>query len=240
MRQDVNYISGKVKNRIEQIIPVRAWVPLTIEVLLNFAVYWGAMEITAGRHHYIMEMPLDGKIPLICQSTAIYFGCYLFWIANYILIVRQSKEEMYRFLSADFLAKIVCLVFFLVLPTTNVRPEITGDGFWEQTMRFLYGVDEASNLFPSIHCLTSWFCYIGIRKKKCVPAAYRAFSCMTAIAVCISTLTTKQHVLVDVPAGILLAEVCYRCAKPCGFAAVYEQTAERITGWLFKLNKKEY
>ena len=30
-----------------------------------------------------------------------------------------------------------------------------------------------------------------------------------AILVCISTLTVKQHVIADVPAGILLAELSY-------------------------------
>ena len=29
-------------------------------------------------------------------------------------------------------------------------------------MRVLYRVDEADNLFPSIHCLTSAFCFIAV------------------------------------------------------------------------------
>lgn len=211
-------------------IPGYAWVPLAAEVLLNSVVYWGAMKLTAGRHHYNMEAALDAAVPVVYWTTAIYFGCYLFWIANYILGVRQGKEAMYRLLSADFLAKLVCFAFFLAIPTTNIRPEITGSGFWAWTMRFLYKVDEPANLFPSIHCLTSWFCFIAVRGQQSVPKQYQIFSCLAAIAVCISTLTTKQHVIVDVPAGILLAEGAYRITEKIGFAGCYRRAAEKING----------
>ena len=86
---------------------------------------------------------------------------------------------------------------------------LTGDGIWAELMRLLYRIDEADNLFPSIHCLVSWICYIGIRGNKKVPLAFRVFSCIMALAVCISTLTTKQHVIYDVVAGIALAEAGY-------------------------------
>lgn len=214
-------------------IPRYAYVPLVIEVLLNSVVYWGAMKLTAGRYHYNMEVALDAVIPVVYWTTVIYFGCYLFWIANYILGVRQGREAMYRLLSADFLAKLVCLVFFLAIPTTNVRPEIVGNGFWARTMRFLYRMDEPSNLFPSIHCLTSWFCFIAVRGQRNVSKKYQIFSCLAAIAVCISTLTTKQHVIADVPAGILLAEGAYRITEKIGFDGWYRKKAERITGRFF-------
>ena len=42
-------------------------------------------------------------------------------------------------------------------------------------MRFLYQVDAADNLFPSIHCLTSWFCYIGIRGRVRAEMVSRIF-----------------------------------------------------------------
>jgi membrane-associated phospholipid phosphatase len=76
-------------------------------------------------------------------------------------------------------------------------------------VKFVYGVDSASNLFPSIHCLVSWFCFIGIRKSKKIPLWYKVFSCIFAILVCASTQFTKQHYLIDVVGGILIAELCF-------------------------------
>ena len=70
-------------------------------------------------------------------------------------------------------------------------------------------MDDPTRLFPSIHCLVSWFCFIGIRGRKNVPRAYRVFSCLFALLVCVSTQFTKQHYIVDVFGGILLAEGMY-------------------------------
>ena len=194
-----------LKKWIAGIIPVYGWIPLIAEFTLNTIVYNGAKLIAGNWHHYSLETDLDRMIPFVPWTIVIYFGCFLFWAVNYILSVRQGKERAYRFLSADFLAKCICLFFFLVLPTTNTRPEVGQEGIWNMAIRFLYRVDSPDNLFPSIHCLTSWMCFIGIRGQKSVPLFYRVFSCVMAIAVFISTLTTRQHVLVDVAGGVLLA-----------------------------------
>lgn len=223
-----------LNKRVSAILPVYGWIPLIAEFILNSTVYGGAKMIAGGWHHYNMETALDQAIPFLPWTLVIYFGCYLFWITNYVLTVRvSSREDAYRFLSADFLAKLLCFVFFLLLPTTNTRPEITGDGMWDMGIRFLYWIDSADNLFPSIHCLMSWMCYIGIRKQKSVPAWYRTFSCLMAVAVFISTLTTKQHVLVDVAGGVFLAEICYLIAGRTALAKWYGTIFDKAAACVF-------
>lgn len=175
----------------------------------NAGVYYGARLLTASRMHYDLTTALDGLIPFLPWTISIYWGSYLFWAVNYFLCAAQDRRERMRFFGADALAKGICFLFFLLLPTTNVRPEPVGSGFWERLMRLLYQLDAADNLFPSIHCLASWLCWIGIRRRPDIPHWYRCFSLAAAIAVCISTLTTKQHVIIDVIGGIVLAEACY-------------------------------
>lgn len=214
----------RLREKLNLILPEYSWLPLAVELGWNTLVYNGARFIAGGWHHYNLELSLDRKIPLVPWTIVIYFGCFLFWAVNYVLSVRQGKEHTYHFLSADFLAKCVCLLFFLFLPTTNIRPRITGNGFWDMAMRFLYWVDPADNLFPSIHCLTSWMCYIGVRGRKNIPLWYRVFSCLMALAVFVSTLTTKQHVIVDVAGGFLLAELCYFVTGHTRLSAIYGRT----------------
>lgn len=224
----------KLRVRIGRIVPEYAWLPLIFELTLNMLVYSGSRLLTANWRHYNIETALDRRIPLVPWTIVIYFGCYLFWAANYVLCVRLDRRSAWRFLGADFLAKLVCLICFLILPTTNTRPEIMGDSFWDLLMRFLYQVDAADNLFPSIHCLTSWFCYIGIRRRREVPVWYRAFSCLFALAVFVSTLTTKQHVLIDVIAGVVLAEAAYWVSGHMGFDACYGRIAGKINRRVFR------
>lgn len=120
------------------------------------------------------------------------------------------------------------LFLFLVLPTTNVRPEL-GDGIWENLLQFVYQMDAPTRLFPSIHCLVSWLCYIGIRGQQKVSKGYRAFSCIFALLVCASTQFTKQHYIVDVFGGIIIAELTYYIAFHTKCYRVIEGLFERIS-----------
>ena len=205
-----------------KIVPQYMWVPLLLTVSCNALAYDGTRLVTANMVHYNLSNRLDDQIPLIPWTVVIYFGCYVLWIVNYILGCRQERKTAFRFISADFLAKIICMICFVIFPTTNVRPIISGNTIWDVGMRLLYRMDAADNLFPSIHCLTSWFCYIAVRENDKIPLWYRRFSAFAAVLVFISTLTTKQHVLIDVVAGVALAEGCYYFVKKSKFALKYE------------------
>ena len=170
-------------------------------------------------------------------TIIIYFGCYLFWAVNYILIARQERHRVYQFFTGDFLSRCICLVFFLVYPTTNTRPVITDAGLWNQAALWLYSVDAADNLFPSIHCLVSWFCYLGIRGNQKVPVWYQRVSMVIAVLVFVSTLLTKQHVIADVAGGIVLAELCFCIGRKTELYRIYEKFGSRIEQKILKFTE---
>lgn len=223
----------KIWSRLTSVVPAYSIFPLLVALAFNLSVY-GITRLIAGEwHHYNIESPIDRMIPFWPPSVIIYFGCYLFWVVNYILMGRQGKKEVCQFFAADFISRVVCMIFYLAFPTTNVRPAVEPAGFWNQAMLFLYRIDAADNLFPSIHCLVSWFCYIGLRGRKDIPAWYRWFSCVMALLVCISTLTTKQHVIVDVIGGVLLAELCLYIGKKPAVWGTYKKFADGVYNKVF-------
>lgn len=213
---------------------IRHWIkPDTVIPLLggfafNCLIYWGTMGLNRGRVHYDFTTALDRMVPLVPWTILIYLGCYLFWIVNYIMIGHQEKEAFYRFIAADLLSRLVCGIIFLLLPTTNVRPELPPDSLFTPAMQWLWSVDEASNLFPSIHCLVSWLCYVGVRGRKEIPGWYRAFSCLFAVAVFISTQTTKQHYVVDIIGAVVIAEGCFFIAHHTGIYKVIMESYKKI------------
>lgn len=217
-----------LRKRLDHLIPRYGRIPLLVAVAWNMTVYFGSRLFTGAWPHHNIELELDQLIPFVPCTVAIYLGCYLFWIVNYILIARQGKQEVCQFFVADFLSRTVCLACYLFYPTTNTRPFVEADGFWNQVMLGLYATDPADNLFPSIHCLVSWFCYIGLRGKKNIPNWYRGLSWVLALLVCISTLTTKQHVIVDVIGGVLLAEICLLIGKKQKVWGTYERILNKI------------
>lgn len=217
-----------IKKWLSNFLPEDMGLALLLTVICNFTVYCGSRLLMQNRRHFDLTLAMDEQIPFVPWTLSIYFGCYLFWIANYLIAARQERGKAVRFLSADIMAKLICLVCFVVLPTTNTRPEVIGDSVWHMGMRFLYEIDAADNLFPSIHCLTSWFGWIAVRNNEKIPKGYRLGSLVFALMVCISTLTTKQHVLVDVFAGVGLAEFCYWFTAKTGFVFCYEHFLCRL------------
>ena len=189
------------------------WILLPLVAFIwNQVIYQGAFFLTASRHHFDFALPVDSTIPLIPWTIVIYYGCFLHWGLHYICVAKLGNRNTRQFYAADFLIKSVSFLFFLCLPTVMHRPEVTGTGFWNDAIRFLYWMDKPYNLFPSIHCSVSWLCWISVRKNTQVPKWYRYFALIAAIAVCLSTLTTRQHVLVDIAGGLLVAEVCWALA----------------------------
>ena len=198
---------------IRHLIPSYAAFPLFFALLWNQAVYYGARIATASFPHYDLTTYFDRLIPVVPFFTSIYFLAFPFWAAGYILSVRISRDQAMTLLCGDFLSKGVCLVFFLLFPTTNTRPEIAGRGIWETLLLWLYQTDSPDNLFPSIHCLVSWLCFAGIRRQPTIPLPSQAATLFMALLVFLSTLFTRQHVIADVLGAIVIGEACYRIAS---------------------------
>ena len=220
MKRFWKYVTG--------IVPAYGFFPLVFSFVFNCLVYSGSRAVAGSWYHHNIESNLDLRLPFLPQFLIIYFGCYIFWAANYILAARQDREEVYRFFTADFISRCVCLVIFLAYPTTNTRPVIEGSGFWDLLAGWLYSIDAADNLFPSIHCLVSWFCFLAVKGQKKIPIWYKAVSFILAVLVFLSTLFTKQHVIVDVAGGIFLAQGCFWIGKHTEIWHIYEHIGNKI------------
>lgn len=203
---------------------------LVLSFLWNSLSYWGGRLINQGLPHHDLSLAVDLVIPLVPMTVILYFGAFLFWFINYSLIAGGDDEERGRFFMADFISRVICLAFFIILPTTLVRPEPGTDTAWSTFLTFVYQMDSADNLFPSIHCLASWLAWVGVRNRKDIPAWYRNLSLVLAILICISTVTTKQHVVVDIFAGVILAELCYWLVGFFKLGDRYLKFADRVAG----------
>ena len=191
-------------------ITKREAVLLVSAALYNFLVYGGGRLLAQGHHHYLVSVPLDSMIPFLPWTILIYWGGSVLWVINYYLCIRGERGR--QFIAAHFMAETVCFLAFVFLPTTMQRPEITGTSIFDWLVGLTFTVDAADNLLPSIHCFVSWLCWAGVRKDEKIPGWYKWVSFVVAAAICISTLTVKQHVIADVITGILLAEVSYLVA----------------------------
>ena len=136
------------KDYVLRWIPKYSIIPLITALVLNTLVYSGTMVLCKGLYHHDFTTAFDRMVPVIPEFTSIYLICYVFWVVNYIMTARISREHMYRFLTADYLSRIVCGIFFVFLPTTLVRPEITGSGItifvFDRSIGKLISIDSLS------------------------------------------------------------------------------------------------
>lgn len=205
-----------MREKIEKLIPGYAAVPLFLAVVINMIVYDGSALLQKYLTFYSLELPIDAKLPFVAPFVAFYILAFAQWIISYVLIARESREFCRHFVYGDIIAKIFCLFFFIFFPTTLERPEVTGNGFFEQLVRFIYDVDAPVNLFPSIHCLESWCCIRAAFSMRKTPRWYRMLTVFMSLGVFASTLFIKQHVLLDVFGGIAVYEAGYFIAGKIG------------------------
>ena len=151
---------------------------------------------------------IDEAIPFLPHTLWIYTSEYYLFISVYILAKDMASVNKYLY---SFMAlQTVSVLIFIFWPTTFPRdafplPE-TLDDLTYHAFAFLRTADSPASCAPSLHvssCYLSSFIFLTEQKKK-----FPFFFCW-ATAVAITTLTTKQHYLIDVIWGFGMAILFY-------------------------------
>lgn len=201
-----------MRKRLGKVFPPHTVLPLLLTAIGMLCSYQAAkiVQMIFGFHNpHDLSLSFDLQTPFLPGWGWIYIASYFFWIYLYVASARESIEIACKLAVADFTGKMICLVFFLVFPTTNVRPSVEGSGLTMLLMRIIYKLDTPTNLFPSLHCFVSWLGMRHILKVRNLKHKWIHYSlsiCGTLL-VFASTLFTKQHVVVDVLGGIVVAEI---------------------------------
>lgn len=228
MSEQDNTITEKQSRRF---IPSYTYSAAIICCGICSTLYFVTKYMGIGEHHNI-ESSLDKMIPFIPFWSSIYLLCYIFWAFNAILTAREGKETWYKFVAAYVLAELFCDLVFIVYPTTMPRPEVTGTGIFDWTMKLIYSADLPYNLLPSLHCMLSWLVTRYLIGSKKVPKWYQAVSVINCFLIFLSTLFTRQHVIVDIVTGVLVAEAAAFIADKTGlhlkFRAFFEKLDDKL------------
>ncbi|MBQ9760272.1 MAG: phosphatase PAP2 family protein [Clostridia bacterium] len=213
----------RLKSVIDFILPKYAYVPIVAAVGTNMLVYFATKPFVSQAEHYDLSIFIDDRLPFVPFFILFYVLAYLQWAWHYIYHYRKSREDCYHYATADVIAKLLCLVFFLALPAEIERPTLTGDGFWEYLTGLIYAADSPHNLFPSIHCLASWLCFRSALEIKTAPRWYAPAQLVFSLLVFASTVLVKQHFFVDIFAGIAVVEIAWFLSRRLRLWRVFEK-----------------
>ena len=208
-------------------IPARVWVCAGAMMLVQLIAFCATRPLIARLPAHYMETALDQRIPFIPAWVTVYFLSFASWLVSGIWILSGDPAHAYRFTSAYILALIVSAVVFIAYPGTMHRPELSGSGLFVQWMRLLYRIDSPTNLCPSLHVMLSYYCWRGTHGCRHIPTWFRWFNFIFLILVCLSILFVKQHVVVDIPAAILIGELALQAARVFRLERIPEALAAR-------------
>ncbi len=153
-----------------------------------------------------METAIDGLIPFYPFFILFYIAAYAQWGIHMVVMAREEDAAFRRFFLADLFSKGICMICFILIPSTMERPPVRPDGLFSSIVYLIYSVDRPINLFPSIHCMLTWLDMRTALQTRRAPSFYAVFSVPFSLLVIISTVLVKQHVFIDTVVGILVAE----------------------------------
>ena len=173
-------------------------------ILLSFqtVLYFGCEFFQRGIHD--VKRPVDDKIPFLPWTVLPY--CFWFpLIAFYPLAIFQTDPYSYcGYLMTMVVEIVLSVVCYLVYPTSFQRP-VPPDGFWGNFMKFIYhGSYRGLNCAPSLHCSSCFLVIYVSCTCMGMNLGIRIFTILIAVMIVLSTLTTKQHTLIDVLTAVLL------------------------------------
>ena len=173
-----------------------------ILLALQTLLYFGC-EFFQSKIHDV-KRPVDDKIPFLPWTVLPY--CFWFpLIVFYPLVVFRTDPYSYcSYLMTMVMEIMISVVCYLIYPTSFQRPVPPND-FWGNFMKFIYhGSYRGLNCAPSLHC-SSCFLVICV-SSTCVGMNLwiRIFTILIAVMIVLSTLTTKQHTLIDVLTAVPL------------------------------------
>ena len=165
---------------------------------------------------HILHCPLDDMIPFCEWFVIPYLLWFLYVPAVFVFLFYHSKNEFYRICAYEFTGMTIALLVCTLYPNgLELRLDnVSRSNILIDLVHFLYDKDTPTNVCPSIHVFATIATHICLVKsphmKELIPRqTIKHLSLILSVLICLSTMFLKQHSVIDVICGILLATVLY-------------------------------
>lgn len=173
------------------------------------ALYIGSFLLSRHRAVFLHPSALDQHLPEWPGSIAVYLTQFV--LLPVALLTEADDGRRSRAFYAMMAATLVSCLIFLVWPTTVGQTVRVGQSWVSGAWNWLYFFDVPGNCFPSLHVALAWVaCWLLARRGR----LWRTMAPLWWLAISVSTLTTRQHRLIDVGGGIAVALLALWIARP--------------------------
>jgi PAP2 superfamily protein len=185
---------------------------LTAGLVVAFCVPYFALQRFPLRTPRTLPLStLDSQVPFRPGWAVVYQSLYV--LMPLVAWLADSPEALLRYARGFVALSGAGFAVFLAFPVTGPRPPVAAtEGLYGLLVRY----DSPLNTFPSLHVALA--VYSLLFAQHLLAGAGRAApglivsSAAWTTAIAYSTLATKQHYAIDLPAGMLLALLAHRWA----------------------------
>ncbi|MFM7584256.1 MAG: phosphatase PAP2 family protein [Caldilinea sp.] len=172
-----------------------------------FATIWVVNDFTARRtRHFTTRHRLDDLIPFLPFFALPYFSAYVLGNGAYLFL--REEANFTRILLGYLLIYLLSNTSYLLLPTrVERREQLNPDTASTHILARFQHLSKPFNNFPSMH--VSYCLFSALVVATYADNGWGGLLLVWAEVVALSTLFTKQHHLLDVAAGALLATLAY-------------------------------
>ena len=190
----------------------KLWVLKTLSTTGGIAVFFYAY-FWVMRHPMsaVTVMPVswvDGLVAFHPQTFALYASLWVY--ISLVAALAKDLRELAAFGAASLAMSVAGLAIFMLLPTKV--PVFDIDWALYPSMQFLKYVDASGNACPSLHAAFSVFAALALRAQLTEIGAPRwllACNALWGLGILYSAMATRQHVALDVIAGVMLGGVVW-------------------------------
>lgn len=202
--QGVDGMNKVIENKKELIL-------LAICSFIYMSIFTILENMNCGNYIYTETM-LDNYIPFL----SIFVIPYILWFAyialGFVYFLIYDKEGFYRTTFYIFIGMYICLVIYMLFPNAQgLRVDLDTNNFFHKILSIIYTTDTSTNVCPSIHTYNSIMMYIALiqNEKFASNKIMNISSFVLTILICLSTVFTKQHAIIDVFYAFPLCVIVY-------------------------------
>jgi hypothetical protein len=157
-------------------------------------------------HSHNLTTRLDAQIPIIRLFVLPYISWHIFIPVIFIILCLMDKKTYFKIMLVYVIGCLLSNIIFILYQTTMVRAPLTGNDILTNLMKFVYSKDNPINCFPSIHVFTSYLMIRAVFQSNFSNLYTNLITSTIGCLIIASTVFIKQHGILDVISGILLAE----------------------------------
>ncbi len=187
-------------------------VPLIVYAFI-YITWFLALEKRNISNYTLIHMRIDDYIPF-CELFAIPYFLWFAYVSSIVLyLFFTDKREYYRVCLFLFTGMTIFLIVSTVFPNgQHLRPaSFPRNNALTHLVGFLYRIDTATNVCPSIHVYNSIGAHIAVAKASRLNnrKGIQTVSFILSLSIILSTVFLKQHSVFDVITACIMAIIVY-------------------------------